>query len=240
MKKASLILLVLLFVITACTSQPATRPTDAPATATLPDPQVHITPAPDIDSIIDTFLGAWQDENYSAMYAILTADTQGLFTEEDFTKKYLDTAAALTLQFDTGIDYEVLSSVTNPDTAVATIQLNYNTNLFGTLTRQIEMTMLMESGEWRLQWKPAIIMPELQGGHVLEIVRQSFPRSDIYAKDGSPIAAQEDAVAIGFTPGGLNSNLMSLFYSTMARLTIYQVDEIIEMVDNAYPGDYIS
>ncbi|MEA3326330.1 MAG: penicillin-binding transpeptidase domain-containing protein [Chloroflexota bacterium] len=240
MKKASRIMLALLFVVTACTSQPTTSATDVPATATLPDPQVNITPAPDVDSMVNVFMGAWQDENYSAMYALLTAETRGEITEEAFTKKYLDTAVALTLQFETGIEYEVLRTVTNPDTAGTTLQVEFNTNLFGTLSRQIELAMFMEAGEWRLQWEPAMIMPELNGGNVFESVRQSTSRGDIYAKDGSPIAAQEDAVAIGFTPGGLDENLMSMFYTTMARLTIYQVDEIIEMVDNAYPGDYIA
>jgi penicillin-binding protein 2 len=79
----------------------------------------------------------------------------------------------------------------------------------------------------------------LEGGNTLEIVRQGTSRGAIYARDGSPIAAQEDVVAIGFTPGGLNENRMSLFYTTMASLTIYQTDEIVEMIDNALPGDYI-
>lgn len=240
MRKASLILLMTIISLSACTSQPTAGPTDVPATATLPDPQVHVTPAPDVESMINAFMGAWQDEAYPDMYALLSSENQAAIAQEDFIDKYLNTAAALTLKYETGIEFDVINSAANPGTARALIQVNYNTNLFGTLTRQIEMAMIEESGEWRLQWEPAVIMPELQGGNVLETVRHSSARGDIYANDGSPIAAQEDAVAIGFTPGGLNDNLSSLFYTTMARMTIYQVDEIIEMVDNAYPGDYIA
>ena len=152
MKKASLIMLALLFILTACRSQPTMIQTEVPATATLPNPQVYITPAPDVDSMIDAFMGAWQDENYSAMYALLTAETRGEITEESFTKKYLDTAVALTLQYETGIEYKVLRNVTNPAAAEATLQVNYNTNLFGTLTRQIELVMLKEAGDWRLRY----------------------------------------------------------------------------------------
>lgn len=240
MRKASLILLVIVISITACTSQSTAQPTDVPATATLPDPKVYITPVPSIDDMIDSYMSAWQEDDYAAMYSHLAEDVRRDISEEDFSNYYLNTAAALTLQFETGIEYEVLSRVTNPDTSQAIVNVNYKTNLFATLTRQIELAMSMEAGEWRLKWEPAMVMPELQGGNVLEIVRQSSARGDIYARDGSPIAAQEDAVAIGFTPGGLNDNLMGLFYTTMARLTIYQVDEIIEMIDNAYPGDYLS
>ena len=240
MRKASLILLIMLIAFTACTSQSTLEPTEVTATATLPNPQVFVTPAPDIESMINAFMSAWQDEAYPDMYALLTEESRSQITQEDFVSKYLDTAAALTLKYETGIEYEVINSVTNPETARATLKVNYNTNLFGTLNRQIEFAMSREAGEWRLQWEPVVIMPELQGSNVLEVVRHSSARGDIFANDGSPIAAQEDAVAIGFTPGGLNENLSSLFYTTMARMTIYQVDEIIEMVDNAYPGDYIS
>jgi hypothetical protein len=71
-------------------------------------------------------------------------------------------------------------------------------------------------------------------------VRQATPRGNIYANDGSPIAAQEDAVAIGFIPATSIKIALTLFYTTMARLTIYQVDEIREMLERALPFDYVA
>ena len=238
--KKSLFLLLLL-AIAACAPQTATNgPGDtATATATLPDPQVYITPAPDVEGMIDDFMQAWQIEDYAAMYGLLTADTRAALTVEDFTASYQNTAIALTLAFDTGIDYEVLSTMVNPDSATASVLVTYNTYLFDSLTREINFSMAREAGGWRLVWDRGLIMPELADGNLLEIVRQSTPRGNIYANDGSPIAAEENVVAIGFTPANLDEDLLSLFYTTMARLTIYQVDEIIEMVDNALPNDYI-
>ncbi len=241
MKKLNWIILLLLLV-SACSPQTATNnPEVGPVgTATLPGPQVHVTPAPDVDIAANGFMSAWQNENYSDMYGWLSSETQAAISGEDFTTRYREASLALTLQLENGIDYEILQSVTNPDAAVAALNVNYNTYLFGTLSRQIELNFIRESGEWRVQWDAKAILPELEGGNMLEIVRQSTPRGAIYARDGSPIAAQEDVVAIGFTPGGLNENRLSLFYDTMSSLTIYQVSEIIEMIDNALPGDYIS
>jgi len=233
--------LFLLLAVAACAPQTATNgPGDtATATATLPDPQVYITPAPDVEGLIDDFMQAWQIEDYAAMYSLLTADTRAALTEEDFTASYQNTAIALTLAFDTGIEYEVLSTMVNPEIATASVMVTYHTYLFDSLTREVGLSMAREAGEWRLVWDRGMIIPELAGGNILEIVRQSTPRGNIYANDGSPIAAQENVVAIGFTPANLDEDLLSLFYTTMARLTIYQVDEIIEMVDNALPNDYI-
>jgi penicillin-binding protein 2 len=238
-KSKNILILVILMVMTSCVSPSGTTLSDSTATPTLPNPQVHVTPAPDVEAMIDAFMSAWQIEDYEAMYAMLTLDSQAAISLEEFSDKYLNTAAALTLKFDSGIEYAIQSKTTMPDTANAVVQVNYNTNLFGTLTRDLELALTQEAGGWRLQWSEGVIMPDLQGGNILETVRNTPSRGDIYANDGSPIAAQEDVVAIGFTPGDLDENLMSLFYSTMAELTVYQVDEIIEIVDNAMPYDFV-
>ena len=176
MRKRSWIIPVLLLVITACTPQAAPLEMEAAptATSTLPGPRVHVTPAPDVDSAVAGFMGAWQDENYAAMYALLATATQGTINETDFTARYRDASAALTLQLEDGIAFEILQSVTNPDVAVATINVNYNTYLFGILNRQVELNFIREADGWRLQWEPTMILPELQGGNTLEIVRQYF------------------------------------------------------------------
>ncbi len=241
MKKIHLVLLLLIAAISACTAQPTDITTEEALTptATLPDPQVRITPAPDVDDAVDAFMTAWQSEDYAAMYGLVSADVRNTISQEQFANRYLDTAAQLTLQFDSGIEYDLITTMVNPDEGKASLQVNYNTYLFGTFNRQIELPLVRETGGWVVQWDDGMIMPELRGGNVLEVVRQTTSRGDIYASDGSPIAAQEDVVAIGFTPGGLNEDLMGLFYTTMARLTIYQSDEIVEMVENSLPGDYI-
>ena len=242
MRKAFLLIPVIMLVMTACSGQPGPDNSEETLTptATLADPQVFITPAPDVESAVSTFVGAWQNEDYSLMYQMLSSAVQGAIAEADFTAKYRDTAVALTLQLEDGIDYDILTTQTNPDQAAATVNVGYHTYFFGTLNRPLVFDMVRESDGWHVNWNAGMILPELADGNALEIVRQETSRGSIYARDGSPIAAQDDVVAIGFTPGGLNENLLSLFYTTMAQLTIYQVDEIIEMMDNALPGDYIS
>ncbi len=237
-----LITVILLLSIVACSSPVPVDETAEPtaATPTLPAPQVHVTPAPDLEAAISGFFDAWQVEDYAAMYEKISSESQNNLTEADFASKYLATAAAMTLKFETGIDYTVVSTLTNPDLGQAKVQVHYNTNLFGTLSRDLDLTLMRENGDWRIVWDEGVILPDLRGGNTLEIVRAIPDRGNIYANDGSPIAAQEDVVAIGFTPANLNEDLISLFFSTMARLTIYQVDEIIELYDNALPYDYVT
>jgi penicillin-binding protein 2 len=127
----------------------------------------------------------------------------------------------------------------DPGSAQVQVRVEYNTNLFGTLTRELDLSLQREDGAWRIIWDAGVIMPDLAGGNTLEIVRELPSRGNIYADDGSPMVAQEDVVALGFIPANLDEDLMSLFFSTMARLTIYQADEIIDMYDRALPNDYV-
>ena len=242
MKKARhFLIMLLLFVMVACTGEPTGTATQIQSTGTptLPSPQVRITPAPDVEGLVDQYMEAWQSEDYPRMYSMLSDDARGQISEEDFTAKYMNTAVALTLTLTDGIDYEILSTTINPDSAEAQVRVTYNTYFFGGLTREIVLPLIQQSGGWQLQWDQGVIFPELAGGNVLEIVRETTPRGDIYANNGYPLAAQEDVVAIGFIPGYLDEDLMGTFYRTMAQLTIYQVDEIREMVENAFPSDYV-
>ena len=235
-----ILILTIILMLAACANPSATPGTpEATSTSSLPDPQVYVTPAPDVDTMLASYFAAWQVDDYAAMYVFLSQASQALVTQEDFVQKYTDTANALTLQYDTGIDYTIKNVVTNPQTATVTVEVNFNTNLFGTLTRDLEFDLLREGDGWHLNWDTTVILPELANGNTLEIVKDIPSRGNIYANDGYPIAKQEDAVAIGFVKGDLDTDLISLFYSTMADLTIYQISEVIEIVDNANDYDYI-
>jgi len=99
-----ILILIVLMVMSSCVSPSGTSTSESTATPTLPNPQVHVTPAPDAKAMVDAFMSAWQVEDYEVMYALLTSDSQAVISQEDFKEKYLNTAAALTLKVDTGIE----------------------------------------------------------------------------------------------------------------------------------------
>ncbi len=242
MKKTKFLSIILLLsMLIGCTpSLPVNEHEGEPtSTATLPNPQVHITPAPDVEGILDQFMGYWREDQYASMYALLSPESQRSTSEEEFIAIHTDTAIALTLRFDDGISYEILSQETNPHNALARLRVNYHTYLFGDFNRDIEIPLERKDDQWRLVWQKEMIFPDLAGGNTLEIVRESTQRGNIYANNGYPLASQDEVVAIGFTPINLDENRMSLFYTTMSRLTIYQIDELREMVEKANPYDYV-
>ena len=55
---------------------------------------------------------------------------------------------------------------------------------------QVALPWVLEGGEWRLVWDPALVLPELEGGDRLGFDRSWSGRGDIYDQDGLPLAAQ--------------------------------------------------
>ena len=61
-----------------------------PPTPTLRSPIVAITSAPDAESAMRNFLEALRNNNFPAMYALLSKSSQQAVTQDNFAKKYND------------------------------------------------------------------------------------------------------------------------------------------------------
>ncbi len=69
---------------------------------------------PDVQRAARAYLDAWKQEDYPAMYAMLTSISQAAISEEKFIEHYQGVAAEAALS---GVDYQLLTSLTNPDQA---------------------------------------------------------------------------------------------------------------------------
>ena len=200
MKKILPFTLIFFLIITACIpGKNSTQPTPTIAsTPTLSKPQVYKTGAPDVQAITESFLLAWQNEDYEGMYGLLTRLSKDAITLEDFTKKYQNTADNLTLS---KLDYEILSTLTNPTQAQVSYRVIFNTILIDQLERDMVMNLTLEDGKWCIEWEDGLIMPELAGGNHLKIDIKIPARGNIYDHNGEIVVGQSDAYAIGVVPG---------------------------------------
>ncbi|MDR3576649.1 MAG: penicillin-binding transpeptidase domain-containing protein [Anaerolineaceae bacterium] len=212
-------ILILLFALTACTANRST-PTPAESTSSAkPPPHVGITPAPaspNAQGTAEAFLHAWQAENYTAMYADLTKVSQDAIDQNTFTQTYQDSADNLTLQ---KMDTEVLSSLTNPQSAQVAYRVIFHTALLGDLQRDMVMNLSVENGTWKVQWEVGLILPELHGGNHLALDYKIPARGNIYDKSGSALVAQDDAVALGIIPGQIGDGQEGTLLGVLSKLT---------------------
>lgn len=199
----------------------ATGSTTTPTTASLPTsslpaPQVETTHVPNPQAAAQTYLDHWKLEEYPAMYAMLTKVSQDAISETDFTIRYQAVANEAALS---SWEYELLSSLTNPESSQVGYRVTLHSILVGDVSRETVMNLGLENGQWRIQWDDSLILPELRGGNHLVMDYYIPSRGNIYASDGRALVAQADAVAIGLDTAAVNPDEEDGLLGELYRLT---------------------
>ncbi len=233
MRKILTLLLAGMVLLAGCSPTPASNGSSTPV---LPDPVVSVTRAPNAEAVVRAFLEAYRVEDYPAMYAVLTRVSKDTISEEDFTTRYRDVLATLSFE---SLSYEVLSTLTNPNTAQAAFRLVYNTRLVGQIQRDLVARMSLEDGQWRIQWDEGLILPELSGGNVLQMDYKIPSRGDIYDRNNRALVAQTAYVALGVVPGEIIPEQEETLLTELWGLTGLRPDTIRNLYAFAQPNWYI-
>jgi len=228
-----------LLLLVACTPSQAIAPTTTVApTRTLKPVVPTIISAPKAANAAQAFLQAWQDEDFPAMYGMLTTVSQDALSLEKFTQRYSDVAINTTL---TKIDYEILSTLTNPTNAQVSYRVIFHTSMLGDLTEEMTMNLSLEKDAWKVQWDDGLVMPELKGGNQLALDIKAPTRGNIYDRNGKPVAVASDIFALGVVKGEIDPDQESLLLSQLSSLTGKDPEWIKALYDNdsIYDGTYI-
>jgi penicillin-binding protein 2 len=227
--------LLIIFTLTACLPGKNTpTPTSIPPTATLSNPAVSITSVPEVNETAEAFLSAWQDEDYETMYASLSLLSQEAIDTDTFNARYNDAALNLTLQ---RLDFEILSTLTNPSSAQVAYRVIFQTALAGQIEREMVMNLSLQEGKWHVQWEEGLILPELSGGNRLAMEINTPARGNIYDSEGGAVAAQSEAYALGIQPGNVARG--QTLRAELSRLTGLATEYIFSLYANAGDDWYI-
>jgi len=221
------ILLVLASLLTACNpNTPATPVVEPTASLPLPTPIVSTETAPDLEIAAVEYLELWKAENYPAMYEQLSRLTKDAITPEEFEESHRDTAKKLTMQ---SMEYRILSSMPNLASGQVSYQLDYDTALLGTISRQPIMNLTLEDHSWHVQWDASMMLPELTNGNYLELVLEIPARGNIYANATSnnyALVSYEDAVTVMVTPGYIEDGTEDDMVELLAEIFMRSEDSI--------------
>jgi penicillin-binding protein 2 len=227
-------ILVFTLLAASCGRPSAADLTPTPeATPTLGPPGIITTRAPDVKAAARTYLDAWKAEDYAEMYSLLTSVSQDAISEEDFINHYRGVAVEAALD---GMDYEILSSLTDPNQAQVQYQVTLNSVLVGDIQRDTLMNLSLEDGQWRVQWDDTLVLPELTGGNYMAMERYVPARANIYDREGHALVAQADATAIGLIPGQIDPDQEETLFSLINRMTGLRDDEIRARYESFPPG----
>lgn len=238
MKKLQTAVLFLLIFLTACTpTGVGTLTPQAQSSPTLPEAQVLTTPAPDVQAAAQTFLDAWESENYGSMYNQLTLLSRDAVSLEDFSNNLKEVAATMSMQ---SAKFELLQAyVKNPSEAQVAYRATYTSVLVGDISRETTMNLTRQDNVWKVQWEDGMILPELRGGSSLAMDITVPTRGNIYDMYGNVLAAQSDAVALGLIPGEIQADQESTLLSELSTLTGLNSDYIYSLYEFAGADWYI-
>jgi penicillin-binding protein 2 len=229
--------MLILGFLAACGNTPGASPAATQSGPTLPAPSIHITSAPDAQSAARAFLEAWKANDFAAMYALIDPASQQAITQEDFVKRYRNAMNALTLN---ELQYEIISTNTNPADAQVTFRVTYQTNLIGALVRDITINFKLDNGQWRMAWDEGVILPELRGGNHLSMDPNPPARGIIYDRNGEQLVTQTEVTALGVIPNQIIDKQEPSLITTLGALTNRYPGAIMALYDaNRYTDWYV-
>jgi penicillin-binding protein 2 len=202
MKRNLRVLLLLLFLVGCNKSNPEETPTDQTPTPGLATPVVQTTQAPDVETAALDYMNNWKTNEFQAMYALLSPDSQVQISEEDFSQLYHDLAVELALET---LEYTILSSFIDPTQAQVALSVSYLSRLIDGINRDIILPLTLVDGEWKIEWSKTLIFPELEGENQLQLSRFVPTRGNIYDREGSVIVGYSEAVSLGITPSQIKN-----------------------------------
>jgi len=215
--KKRFFLLFMFIILVGCRSSTTETPLSASVTpTTLATPEVKTTETPSVEGTARAYMDAWREEDYPAMYTLLAPESKTAISQTEFDELYDEVAVELALE---DIEYEILSTYTDPKTAQVAFNVEYKSRLIDSLTREIIMDLSLVDGLWKVKWAKTMIFPELQGDNKLVMYRNVPARGNIYDRDGSVIVAPTEAISLGLTPSQIKPKREEDLLNQLERAT---------------------
>jgi len=172
-----------------------------------PLPTATLVPPP-ADQVAAKFLQAWKESDYDTMYGLLTAGARAKIDQASFSARYeaiADEATVTTIA-------PTLTAITSPEYGQASAELDLilETRLVGQVSHHNRLALLLEDGDWRVDWTPSAIFEPLGESNLVHLFPRSSTRGLIYARNGEALAREGAVVTVGVVPGEIQNETQML------------------------------
>ena len=178
---------------------------------------------------VQAFLFAWQQQQYAAAGALTTAapDTvtaglKGAFTQLDASQLFLS----------------MKSVVQHGDTADASFMATVDLAQQGRVwTYRGHFGLRRVGGDWKVEWAPGVINPNLGPGERLAVVTQFPARASVLDAKGNPLQLPAPAYVLGVWPDRLSSPAATA--QAFASRTELQAGQVLGQITAAPPHQFL-
>ncbi len=157
--------------------------------AAAPIIQIAQSPA----DVVRSFLDAWGQHNYQAMYALLSSNSQGLTAFPVFQTTYIDADKTLATQ---GVDYTIHDTQEQGDSAAINYDASIQSSVFGAIEDNGRTMRVVRAPDnsWRVAWSSMDIINGYASGTRLQVDSQRPPRGNIFDHNGQLMVEQNGDV----------------------------------------------
>ncbi len=151
---------------------------DSQGSASIPILQAPRGPA----DVVTDFIGHWQQGDFPAMYAALSAQSQSEVALPTFQAIYQDVASAMSLD---KITYTLGETTLQGEAAAVHYNVILESPVFGTITDADRIMRLVKGANgWGIAWSSMDIVNGLAAGSRVEAQSRTEQRGNIYSSDG--------------------------------------------------------
>lgn len=210
--RATLLLALLAGVLTAACSGPPASP---PASV----------------AVVRSFTDAWGrggTQAYNQMYRLLAPASTAALKEADFAARYQGVSDRMVLQ---GLAFKIGAPSEKGDQATVPVRVTYRALYAGIFNEDVVFKLSRSGSDWRIDWAPEEILPQLAGDRHLREEHRLPTRGRILTRDGVELAVSSDQ---GLEVGVVKQNIRDepAMLASLSRLLGMSTDEI----QRAYQG----
>lgn len=140
--------------------------------------QAGLTPTETVES----FLTAWNAQNFEGMYSLLSSRSAEIYPFKDFQTQYTNTHSSLGF---VSISYTIHDEEQQGSSAAVHYDVTIKTGGFGDIADENRiMRLVQEDGHWAIAWSPMDIINGMTANVRLDPNRRFPPRGNIYDRNG--------------------------------------------------------
>lgn len=161
--------------------------------------------------VFDRYAESWTDQNFSAMYSIISTKDKNLLSEENFAKVYKDFYDALKVQsikVEHSVDEEEIKDKIKKETSIVLpVKIEIQTE-YGNKSYDMDVDLIKEEIDdndvWTVQWDYNMVYKGMGEGDTIETTFTTMPiRGEILDRNGKKLAENGLAIQVGIVPGRL-------------------------------------
>lgn len=153
------------------------------------------------ETVAEQFFALWAEQDYQAMYELLSSSSWETYTEDYFVERYTNISRGIGLQ---GVKLgEIERTASEAGRVELSLDVRLETSTVGSipLHYRVEMSCEKRGAPWLLHWHPGLIFPDLSGDRRVDLKEELPRRGSIIDRNGKVLAGPGSFKEVGAVPG---------------------------------------